>query len=564
MHGTCGQRAIRSGQRGGSAGALGTAARRRVLAAARRPGDPNPEMVAEPHAGPDKMNRDKLESMSYKQLQARAKKLGISANVATDKMINNIMKKEREKAPTAGKARVARAAIGKGTRKTAKLDGLYDGEAGGADGERVAGAGADDGVAVSASDDDGATRDPVDRAKLDSLFSGGAPRDPVDRAKHDSLFGAGALGTGAGPPELGGAAGAAKGAGSAGGAVNVQSSHRVKLRPPSTLNDSPSESQFKTWKLEMNYWRATMSTDHTDNAMLQCLLTALPDSAKRIIFGELETQNMSMSSVLSCLAREYGGDAILEKRDALHNYRTCKRVASESLNEFLKRFRHARQTAMLADVLVANAGTDTWDLLDACTLNATQRGNFLNQLQLRMSLDTSVSEYEHSLALLTNMSRAFGSDQTTTGTNALFSASDGGGASLGQGGGGGGQRSSEQKGAKGGWKKSPTGGWKKQPAKGGGKGGGKGSKGGGKGGKGAGKGGKGAGKGGKGGDGCHNCGAKDHWARECPVKGEGPRAGRAAQRKPDWKCSCGASCWGSKTHCFKCGKAASGAAVVSG
>ena len=143
-----------------------------------------------------------------------------------------------------------------------------------------------------------------------------------------------------------------------------------KLRPPSALPAEPNAQQWRTWKQELAFWKKTMKT-HGEEAMLQCLLTALPESAKRVLFSQLEVESMSIATLLGVLQREYGQDEVLEARDALREYRECKRVASESLVDFLKRHRHVRQSAMLAGVLVANPATDTWDMLDACNLSST-------------------------------------------------------------------------------------------------------------------------------------------------------------------------------------------------
>lgn len=273
-----------------------------------------------------------------------------------------------------------------------------------------------------------------------------------------------------------------------------------------------------------------MRTGHSGVALLQCLLTALPESAKRVVFGELATDALSCDSVLACLQREYGGDAVLEQREALHTYRKCVRVSTESLGEFLKRHRHARQVATLAGVLVPNAATDTWDLLEACSLSATQRSNFIGQLQMRTALQPDTSELDHAIQLLTNLARAFGTEQSQPST-ALLAASTPGLALesahshvAGKGGKG------ELKGGwpKGGWKKSAKGGWKKKGGKGQGAGG-------------AGGKGKGQGAGGK-------------------SKGD-----QGSAKKKDWTCpACQASCWGSKDKCFKCGANKPERAVGSG
>lgn len=270
-----------------------------------------------------------------------------------------------------------------------------------------------------------------------------------------------------------------------------------------------------------------MADWHGGAALLQCLLTALPESPKSVVFGELETSELELESVLECLQREYGGDAVLEQRDTLSAYRKCVRVSSEGLGEFLKRYRHARQAAILATVLVPNASTDTWDLLEACNLSSTQKGNILSQLQVRLSLQPEITEYDHVHQLLTNLARAFGPAQgqasallaAPTPVSAVASAPT---------------PTFEGKGKgswqKGGWQKMKQGGWKKPGQKGSAKGGGKGDS--------KSKGGKGKGGGGKNGE-------KGGW-------------------KKDWRCECGAWCWGSKDVCFKCGKAKPEQAVGSG
>lgn len=286
-----------------------------------------------------------------------------------------------------------------------------------------------------------------------------------------------------------------------------------KLRPPSALPAEPNAQQWRTWKQELAFWRRTMKGSHSEEAMLQCLLTALPECAKRVLFSQLEVESMSLQALLQVLQREYGQDEVLEARDALREYRDCKRVASESLVDFLKRFRHVRQAAMLAGVLVANSATDTWDLLDACNLSSTQRANVTSQLQVRMELQPEVPEFDQCERLLLNLARALGSEPqggTKQQEVALFGAE---------------ARGKGEEPSGGHWKSGLK--WKTH----GGKKGKKGKKGSGKGSWGKNK----DKDSGKNKDTGKN---KDSW-----------------EKKVDWLCpKCGARCWGSKDSCFKCGQ----------
>ena len=307
-----------------------------------------------------------------------------------------------------------------------------------------------------------------------------------------------------------------------------EQSQTPKLRAPSVLPSDPTPEQFSTWKREYAYWRKTMEGHHADSALTQCLLTALPDTAKKVLFTELDVDSVSLTSVLEILQAEFGDDEFLEKRDALSHYRKCQRTASEGLTEFLKRHRHSRQAAMLAGVLVANSATDTWDLLDACQLSSTQRANVTAQLQVRLDMMPESDEFAECQKLLVNLARAFGKElgDKAKSSTALFSL-DGG-----KGGGGGGDQSL----AGAGWQKF-GGNWKRP---------GKGSKGGGKGkSKGAGKSsGKSWGK---------NWNAGKDWSAGKSA-GKGFGKGGKDYKNKDWVCpSCEARCWGSKDKCFKCG-----------
>ena len=283
---------------------------------------------------------------------------------------------------------------------------------------------------------------------------------------------------------------------------------KPKLRPPSALASEPNAEQWRTWKREYSFWKRTMFGWHSEFAMLQCLLTALPDSAKKVVFTQLDMEAMTLETLIDVLQMEYGEDEFLEQRDALKEYRSCKRASSEGLGDFLKRFRHVRQAAILAGVLVANAATDTWDLLDSCSLSSTQRSNITSQMQALALVQPNVSEYDHCQKLLLNLARAFGSEKPQD--TALFSAEEGHGKGGEPGGGH--------------WKAAKT--WKVQ---------------------GNGKKGKGKGKG------------KDSWKGENKGKGFGKGKdtgkGSGKGKKVDWLCpKCKARCWGSKDACFKCGE----------
>jgi len=338
-----------------------------------------------------------------------------------------------------------------------------------------------------------------------------------------------------------------------------KSSDFTKLVKPSDLGEKPSESTYTTWRREVDEW-VSLHSEKSTKAVLQCLLTALTQSTKSMIFSEIEKGKLTLDKLLVALDQEYSRDHLLHGRVILAEYRTCKRGAM-SLRAFLKVWRHTRAAAILAGVLRPDPAGDGWDLLEACGLSNTQRGNVLDAISRESRLhalmsarhdvpEDAVNAYDSMYATLDVMARAF-----ETSSSAAAGDSQEAAALWGEKGGAKGSRfrarsegpKGGKKGAKGEQHQNRSSSSSKvcprfgdgcwfgdkctHTAEGGGGGAGA-----------TALFSKGKGKG------------KKFKFKNDKVKVEKEGAG-SAEKKPNWKCKCCASVWATKSACFKCGAA---------
>ena len=319
---------------------------------------------------------------------------------------------------------------------------------------------------------------------------------------------------------------------------------RPKLSPPSTLSEPVTEKTFRVWRMEYAQWETTYSEHYTHRSLLTSLLTALGVDTKESLFSEVPKGTLTLEGAIAALDRMHAGDTLLEKRAALTAFRTCKR-GKNSLKEFIKQWQHARNAAVVAGVLpTVNEESDSWDLLAAAELTASQRGTVLQELATRRDLHVSMraagatseefSEVDCVMRLLRNLSLAFEADAPeSVPTTALFTnPNHGSGGGGGKGGGGkGAQTECWTCGTMGHLSKDCW--WQPEWSK---------PQGAGKGGKGK-KGAKGA-KGTKGSKGSKGAGKGSKGAKE----------GADTGKKKDWTCpKCQAHVFGSKDACFRTG-----------
>ena len=312
---------------------------------------------------------------------------------------------------------------------------------------------------------------------------------------------------------------------------------RAKLVAPSRLEDEPDEQTYETWRREITAWMS-LHAEKGQKALLQSMLTCLAVRHKTIIFAEIGAGELRLSAVLKVLDAEFAQDALLHGREILRKYRKLARGGS-TLKVFLREHRHVRTEALLAGVIHStNPLQDSWDLLEAAALSATQRGNVLDaisreeRLRLVMSrrgpgeevdVMDDPTEYEVMLETLQTMARAFETSSSQQQQQKQH-------------------KEAEALVAEAVW----------QPK--------------GKGKKGQGKGKKGAKKGSS--KLCPKYGAGCWFGERCTHKSEDEGKGQEAlvanqgkskgkgkgktKKELDWKCKCGASVWASKDKCFKC------------
>ena len=152
---------------------------------------------------------------------------------------------------------------------------------------------------------------------------------------------------------------------------------KVKLVPPSRLDEPVDKAAFRVWRLEVATWLNMYSGMYSGPALLQCMLTVLGTKTKAAAFDQVAVGALTLEALLAKLDRSHGGNATLRERCSLKAYRACKRGAAVSLIDFLVTHEEMRTSAIVQGVLQPGP-QDSWDLLDACMLSGTQRCGVLD------------------------------------------------------------------------------------------------------------------------------------------------------------------------------------------
>ena len=259
----------------------------------------------------------------------------------------------------------------------------------------------------------------------------------------------------------------------------VKRTFPTKLDPPSKLPTKPSRPSFKTWSNEVSLWRRTHS-EHSDAELCTMIMKALDETEKEMIFNAHTCVEVSLDSIMTCLARPYEGAEQVDRRRKLALYRACVR-GKRTLQSFLADWETQRSMCMAMGLVPTVVHEqDYWDLMEAADLDGDQQASIMHEATSRESLREELGlpkvddEAKHKGLLKALRELALSFELESSKTAKSKKQGDDGVAAM--------------------FAKGKAKGMKKGKAAG-----------------------KGKEHGGKSG-GCFECGAHDHWAKECPTK----------------------------------------------
>ena len=173
------------------------------------------------------------------------------------------------------------------------------------------------------------------------------------------------------------------------------------------LPHKPSTTEYRIWWRSMAEWRHVFEEHYDDKYLLVSFMSCLAKDDIEQIYAETPAGHLSFKTVLAILDRDYQGQELLKDRQLLADYRAIKKMGSESLSEYLSRYRQVRAKALVAKVIEPSQA-DFHDLLDSCHLTETQHSQILQELKRAKRDDPTVDALALALDELKTLEEMYG------------------------------------------------------------------------------------------------------------------------------------------------------------
>jgi hypothetical protein len=172
-----------------------------------------------------------------------------------------------------------------------------------------------------------------------------------------------------------------------------------RMQDAPKMPTKPTPQQYKIWRRELLEWRMYFEAHYDQQYLMVNFKSAISDDVKAQIYGEIPAGGLTFDSVMSILDRDYAGLAVLEDFTLRTEYRRLERLSTESLREFIARYRQLRAKALLAGVITPSTA-DVHDLLVASKLAKDEHTSILRELKRAVEQNPEVNQLEKALSEL--------------------------------------------------------------------------------------------------------------------------------------------------------------------
>ena len=150
---------------------------------------------------------------------------------------------------------------------------------------------------------------------------------------------------------------------------------KPKLVDLSLLSEDSRGLEFRTWRKEVEFWYDTNMEYYDERILTSAVLKAISTADKHWLLETLTTSELTVKALLDELALDKSTDEYVREREALAEFRKCKRNDGETLKAFIERYRrvYIKARAMKQN----NEATDGADLIERANLPIAQKVDML-------------------------------------------------------------------------------------------------------------------------------------------------------------------------------------------